>query len=180
MLVITIEANELYNEETQEFVSVKEKTLQLEHSLVAVAKWEAKFGVPFLTEKPKENAEIMEYIFFMIKTPGVKSDVLLELSQKNFEEINAYINSNQTATTFGEMPSRRGQGEVITAELIYYWMVAFNIPWDCQKWHINRLFALIRICNIKQEKPKKMTRSEIAQRNAKLNAERKAQYNTNG
>jgi len=180
MLVITIEGQELYNDETGEFITVTPKTLNLEHSLVSVSKWESKFGEPFLTEKPKEPHEIMEYVYFMIKTPGVDPGVASDFSQQNFLEVNDYINSTQTATTFGEMPSRRGTGEVITAELIYYWLIAFNIPWDCQKWHINRLFALIRICNIKQEKPKKMNRSEIAKRNAELNAKRKAELGTTG
>ena len=95
-------------------------------------------------------------------------------------EINDYVASDQSATTFGNMPSRSGVGEIITSELIYYWMVAFNIPWDCQKWHINRLFALIRICNIKQQPNKKMPRHEVAARNAELNAKRKAEHKTKG
>jgi hypothetical protein len=78
------------------------------------------------------------------------------------------------------MPERRGPGEVITSELIYYWIVSFNIPFECQYWHLNRLFSLIRICNIKNSKPKKVSRMELAQRNRELNAARKAKLGTSG
>ena len=98
----------------------------------------------------------MSYIECMILTPVYPEGIYGCLSRSNFETINDYIESKQTATTFGEMPKRKGRGETITSELIYYWMVAFTIPFECEKWHLNRLFALIRICNIKNTPPKKM------------------------
>jgi hypothetical protein len=107
-------------------------------------------------------------------------DVLNRASQENIDEIQEYIDSSQSATTFGQMPERRGPGEVITSELIYYWIVSFNIPFDCERWHLNRLFALIRICNIKNSPPKKMSRTEVALRNRDLNAKRKAELGTSG
>jgi hypothetical protein len=180
MLELTVGGEEFFNEETNEFYTSGAKKLQLEHSLVSLSKWESKFQKPFLEGNAKTLAETEAYIYFMIKTPGVDSDIVSTFSQEHHKTILDYINSNQSATTFGDLPERRARGEIITSELIYYWMVAFNIPWDCQKWHLNRLFSLIRICNIKHEKPKKMSRAEVARRNAELNAKRREQYNTRG
>lgn len=180
MLRIIIDGDEVFNENTNEFETVNDIVLDLEHSLFSVSKWEAKYQKPFLTSTKKESEEIFEYIKGMLVTPGVDPDVLYKCSQKNIDKIQEYIDSPQSATTFGHMPERRGPSEVITAELVYYWMVAFNIPFECQYWHINKLFALIRICNIKQSKPKKMSRNEIAQRNRELNAQRRAQLGTSG
>jgi hypothetical protein len=116
----------------------------------------------------------------MIITPIFPRGIIDRLTQKNLDQINAYIESKESATTFGSMPERKGRGEIITAELIYYWMVAFNIPFETEIWHLNRLFALIRICNIKNSKPKKMSRNELAARNRELNEQRKALYKTSG
>jgi hypothetical protein len=180
MLVITIGGVETFDEETNQFSSTKKQEVSMEHSLVAVSKWESKYNKPFLSKENKTVEETRDYIFFMIKTPGVTFETISSLSDAQLMEINDYVASDQSATTFGNMPSRSGVGEIITSELIYYWMVAFNIPWDCQKWHINRLFALIRICNIKQQPNKKMPRHEVAARNAELNAKRKAEHKTKG
>jgi hypothetical protein len=116
----------------------------------------------------------------MIITKNYPENLFNRLSRQNIEDINKYIESKESATTFGSMPERKGRGEIITAELIYYWMVAFNIPFECEKWHLNRLFALIRICNIKNTKPTKMSRNELAQRNRELNDRRRAEFNTRG
>lgn len=116
----------------------------------------------------------------MIITPNFPPDTLQRLTQSDVGKINAYIESSESATTFGVMPQRGGRGEVITAELIYYWMVAFGIPFECENWHLNRLFALIRICNIKNAPEKKMSPGEIAKRNRELNAARRAQLGTSG
>jgi hypothetical protein len=116
----------------------------------------------------------------MIITADYPPEVLSRFSQDNFLKINEYIDSKQSATTFGEMPKYTGRRETITSELIYYWMVAFNIPFECEMWHLNRLFSLIRICNVKQSKPKKMSRSELAQRNRDLNAQRRARLGSSG
>lgn len=179
MLRIVI-ADEGFNEETQEFESLNEVVLELEHSLVSLSKWESEFQKPFLVSGSKTPEEIFGYLKAMILAPEVGPDVLSRLTQKNIDEIQRYIDSSQSATTFGNMPERRGPGEVITSELIYYWMVAFNIPFECETWHLNRLFALIRICNIKNSPPKKMSRHEIAMRNRELNAKRRAELGTSG
>ena len=180
MLTIIIEGDESFNEETQTFETVNDVVIELEHSLISLSKWESKYQKPFLSSGEKTSEEIFGYLKAMIVTPNLDPDVLYKCSQKNIDEIQRYIDSNQSATTFGSMPERRGPGEVITSELIYFWMVSFNIPFDCQYWHLNRLFSLIRICNIKNSKQKKMSRSEIIQRNRELNAKRKAELNTSG
>lgn len=180
MLRIIIEGTEMFNDETNEFSTVGGFVLDLEHSLISLSKWESKHQKPFLAGGDKTREEILDYLTFMITTPDVDLNVIQKCSQENLDAIQAYINSPQSATTFGMMPERRGSGEVITSELIYYWMVAFNIPFECQYWHLNRLFALVRICNIKNSKPQKMSRHEVAQRNRELNAQRREQLGTSG
>jgi|SRR6478609_10511077 len=180
MLKLMLQEEEYYNEETETFETVETVEIELEHSLISLSKWESKFKRPFLSPDPKTSDEILYYIESMIISPIHPSNTFELLTQKTIDKINEYIESSESATTFGKMPDRKGRGEVITAELIYYWMVAFNIPFECEYWHLNRLFALIRICNIKNSPQKKMSRNEISQRNRELNAVRKAQYNTNG
>lgn len=180
MLRIIVEEQELFNETTETFETVSSVVLDLEHSLVSLSKWESEYQKPFLSSKDLTNEEMLGYLRAMILTPDVDSDILYKLSKTNLDAIQDYINSTQSATTFGVLPDRRGPGEIITSELIYYWMVAFNIPFECQSWHLNRLFSLIRICNIKNSKPRKMSRTEIAQRNRELNAQRRAELGTKG
>ena len=180
MLRVVIEGDESFNEETSTFETVDDIIIDLEHSLLSLSKWESIYNKPFLSSVDKTSEEIFGYLKAMLVTPNVDPDVIYKCSQKNIDMIQEYIDSSQSATTFGMMPERRGPGEVITSELIYYWMVAFNIPFECERWHLNRLFALIRICNIKNSKPKKMSRSEMAARNAELNAQRRAQLGTRG
>lgn len=182
MLIVTVPGDEVYNEETSEFSTVGDFELHLEHSLISLSKWESKFQKPFLANDKKSSEEILWYINAMILDPIYPEDLWLRLTHKNLEEINTYIDSKQSATTFGTMPeaTNKRRGEVITSELIYYWMIAFNIPFEAERWHLNRLFSLIRICNIKQSKPKKMSRHEVALRTRELNAQRKAQLGTSG
>lgn len=180
MLTLIINGEEFYDESTQTFSQTEDVEIELEHSLVSLSKWESFFEKPFLSSGEKTPEEILAYVKMMILTPNVSDELILRFSQDNIKSINDYINSPQSATTFGSMPEQRGRGETITAELIYYWMVAFNIPFECQYWHINRLFALVRICNIKNSKPKKMSQHEIAARNRDLNAKRREQLKTSG
>lgn len=180
MLRIVIDGDELFDEETNTFEMVDSVVLDLEHSLLSLSKWESKYEKAFLAPTEKTPEEVLNYLKMMIVSPNVDPDVLNKCSQANIDEIQAYIDSTQSATTFGQMPERRGPGETITSELIYYWMVSFNIPFECQEWHLNRLFALVRICNIKNSKQKKMPRHEVAQRNRELNARRKAELGTTG
>jgi len=180
MLIITIPSQELFNEATQEFVSSKEQTLQLEHSLVSVSKWESKWRKPFLSKESKTAEETLDYIRCMTITQNVNPDIYNFLTNDNIKAINDYIDSPMTATTFSELGSKTGNREIITSELIYYWMIALNVPMECQKWHLNRLLTLIRVCNVKNTPPKKMSRKEIMSRNASLNAARRRKLNTKG
>lgn len=180
MLKLIIEGDEFYDEQTNRFSTVGDVVLEFEHSLVSLSKWESEFQKPFLAPGEKTPQEIFSYIQAMLLTEDVDQNTILRLTQPHLDKINVYIESKQSATTFGLMPETTGRGETITSELIYYWLVAFTIPFECQYWHLNRLFALIRICNIKNSSPKKMSRNEIVQRNRELNAQRKAQMNTTG
>lgn len=180
MLKLFVPETEFYDEVKEEFITTEGLVLHLEHSLVSVSKWESEFQKPFLSGGEKSNFETVKYIQCMVLSPEVSQEDLLRLTQENLEQINAYIESKYSATTFGLMPETKGRGETITSELVYYWMIAFNIPFECQHWHLNRLFALIRICNIKNSKSKKMSRREIASRNRELNAQRRAQLGTTG
>lgn len=179
MLKLTI-SDEYYDEETETFLDVDVVELCLEHSLLALSKWESWVNKPFLSKTEKTNHEVRLYVEAMIISDNHPPDVIQRLSQSNLEAVNEYIGSTQSATTFGTMPEVKGRGETITSELIYYWMVAFNIPFECERWHLNRLFSLIRICNLKNSKPKRMSRQELAERNRALNEQRKQELNTRG
>jgi hypothetical protein len=180
MLTIVVPGVEMFDEQSHEFVTRGDVTLDLEHSLVSLSKWESKFEKPFLGKGEKTIDEVLEYIKFMTLTPDVSDEVYKKLTKENVEEINKYIDSKMTATWFSDATSAPATRDVITAELIYYWMISFQIPFECENWHLNRLFTLIRVCNIKQAKPKKMSRAEIAARNRELNARRRKQLGTTG
>jgi hypothetical protein len=180
MLTIQVSGVESFDESSQEFVTQGGTTLELEHSLVSLSKWESRYEKPFLGQESKTPEEILYYIRCMILTPRVPEELFSKLSQLNYDEITHYIEAKRTATWFSEQPGAPKSREVITSELIYYWMTVFNIPFECERWHLNRLFTLIRICNIKQSKPEKMSRNELAARNRALNEQRRKQLGTTG
>ena len=180
MLEITIPETEQWDELKQEFVYTKEQTLQLEHSLVSLSKWESKWCKPFLSKEDKTFEETIDYIRCMTLNRHVPDEVYGFLTRSNIKQINEYISAPMTATWFSKDTIGRGSREQITSELIYYWMIALNIPFECQKWHLNRLLTLIRVCNLKNQPSKKMSRREIMSRNAALNAARRKQLGTNG
>lgn len=178
MLTIVVPGAEHFDNDAQEFFTVGDVTLELEHSLVALSKWESEFEKPFLAKAEKTDEEIFGYMKAMCLTPNVPAEVWYRLSEENVMAINSYIEAKMTATWFNTREGR--SSETITSELIYYWMVAFQIPFECETWHLNRLFTLIKVCNEKNSPPKKMSKSEIAARNRELNAQRKAQLGTSG
>lgn len=180
MLRITIPAVEQWDEIKQEFVFTKEQTLSLEHSLVSLSKWESKWCKAFLTKQEKTLEETLDYIKFMTITKNIDPEVYNYLTNRNIIEINEYIEAPMTATYFSDENISKTNRELITAEIIYYRMIALNIPFECQKWHLNRLLALIKVCNIKNQPPKKRGKKEIMSRNNALNAARRKQLNTKG
>ena len=179
MLQLTIPANEVWDEEKQEFVYIKEQTLRLEHSLVSLSKWESKWCKPFYATEEKTYEETIDYIKCMTLNQHIDPDVYRYLTNQNIKDINEYIAAPMTATTFSDN-RRGGFREHITSELIYYWMIALNIPPEYQKWHLNRLLTLIRVCEIKSQPPKKMSKGELMRRNSAINAARLKKYNTTG
>lgn len=180
MLVIEVPEVEYYDDSKQEFVKIGGENLRLEHSLVSLSKWESFWEKPFLSENDKSSEEIMYYIKCMTLDEDVSPDTYLALSSENINDITEYINAKMTATWFAEEKAKPGRKEVITSEIIYYWMISFNIPFECQHWHLKRLLTLITVCSKKNEAPKKMSKADIAARNRALNEQRRAQYNTKG
>lgn len=189
MLTITIPAKEGWDENTQEFVHVKEQTLCLEHSLVSLSKWEAKYHKPFIGTEKKTAEELLYYVQCMTITQNVDPKTYSLLSQEELEAINNYIQDSRTATWFNDRKTKTGatagrsKNETVTSELIYYWMVSFQIPFECQRWHLNRLLTLIRICKIKEQqdgKSGRMSKRDILSQNAALNAARRSRMHTKG
>lgn len=181
MLQITIPSrDDLWDESKGEFTTSKEQKLVLEHSLVSLSKWESKWCKPFLSKQEKTTEETIDYIRCMTLTQNVNPEVYNFLTDENIRDVNAYIEAPMTATWFSNSNTGKQNREQITAELVYYWMIALNIPFECQKWHLNRLLTLIRVCEVKNSQPKKMSRREILNRNAALNAARRKQLNSKG
>lgn len=181
MLQITIPAAEAWDESRQEFVGVKEQTLQLEHSLVSLSKWESRWHKAFLSKNDKTEEELRDYIRCMTLTQNVNPNVYQFLTNENLSQIKEYIDDPMSATVINSTPSgNKSSREVVTSELIYYWMITLNIPPEYQKWHLNRLLKLIEVCNIKNTPPKKRSKSEIMRSNAALNAARRRQYGSRG
>ena len=181
MLQITVPISpEGWDEKRQEFVDPQVKTLQLEHSLVSISKWESKWHQAFLSKKDKTEEEIFDYIKCMTLTQNVDPSVYDHLTVDNVNQIKAYIEDPMTATVINTNSSDKSNKETVTSELIYYWMIALNIPSEYQKWHINRLLKLIEVCNVKNSPPKKRSKSDIMRSNAALNAARRKQLGTRG
>ena len=180
MLEIVIPETEQWDEVNQEFITSNRQILRLEHSLVSLSKWESKWKKPFLSNKEKTYEETIDYIKCMTLTQNVNDTVYNLLDKDNIEKINKYIGDPMTATTFKEDPNKKGGREIITSELIYYWMISLNIPFECQKWHLNRLLTLIKVCGIKNQPPKKMSKKDVMSRNAALHAARRKQMNSRG
>lgn len=180
MLTLELESQEFYNEELGSFLGTPAVTIVLEHSLVSVSKWESMHEKPFLSNKEKTVDEVNSYILCMVISPeGFSEEDLARFTNDHYEAINQYINKKMTATWFSDKGKNTSR-EVVTSELIYYWMIALDIPFECQYWHLNRLLTLIKVCNLKNQPKKKTSAAEIARRNSELNAQRRAAYGTSG
>lgn len=179
MLTIVIPETEEYDPHTESFIIRKKEVLSLEHSLVSLSKWESKWKKPFLSNDPKTPEESLDYIRCMTVN-SVDPSVYRRLSSAAVKRIDAYISDPMTATTIKEDSTQPKSREIVTSELIYYWMVALQIPFECQKWHLNRLITLIRVCNIKNSPQKNMSRSDIYRQNSALNAARRKMHGTRG
>lgn len=180
MLTLHIPDQAYYDDDKEEFVEVKGTTLNMEHSLVAISKWEAKFHKSFF-KGDLTTSEMLYYYKCMTITQNVPDSVYETLPASSIREIAEYMNDPMTATTISEVPGRsKSSNETVTSELVYYWMTAYNIPTEFQKWHINRLITLIKVAQVKSESPKKMSKNDILKQNAALNAARRKAHNTKG
>jgi hypothetical protein len=170
---------EFFNEETQEFVDSEDFAVEMEHSLISVATWESKWEIPFLGDSEKTEEQVLDYIRMMVIDPESLPELFTRLTDEKLTEINVYINAKMSATWFNEK-KHRGPTEVITAEIIYYWMISLGIPFECQHWHLNRLLTLIKVCNYKNAPKTKMGKAEAAAQQRMLNEQRRKQYGTKG
>lgn len=186
MLEIVVKANEVWDEEKQEFHTLqRDVTMKLEHSLLSISKWESKYHRGFLKDGPKTVEEQLDYIRDMCTNPGFSDEVWYLISPENLEEINRYISDPMTATVINSVDDKHSrrwgtQNSTLTTEVIYYLMIQYGIPFECQKWHINRLLMLLRVCEIKESPGRKMSPREIMMQNRALNEARKAKYHTRG
>ena len=179
MLQVNIPATEYYDEANNEFILIEPRTIQVEHSLISISKWEAKWNKPFMGKEEKTPEEVLDYIRCMTITQNVDPLVYRALPASEINKIKDYINAPMTATWFNDR-NKRPSNKVITSELIYYYMVANEIPFECEKWHFNRLLTLIRICGEKNQPAKKMSKREAMAQQRSLNAARRARHNSSG
>lgn len=181
MLKLFIPPVQGWDEDKEEFIELeKAQELTLEHSLVSISKWESKWHKPFLTKDVKTVEETIDYIRCMTITQNVAPEVYGRIRNEHINQVNAYIEDPMTATWFREDNKRTRNREVITNERIYYWMITLGIPVNFEKWHLNRLLTLIRVCN-EENKPKdKVSRTELINRRRAENEARKKKWNTKG
>ena len=179
MLEVVVPGRELFDESKMEFIQTSPAKLQLEHSLVSISKWESKWHKPFLSAKKRTREESLDYIRCMTINRDVNPMVYQGIPDSIMRQINDYIDDPMTATTFSSVEDKKNK-QVITSELLYYYMTALNIPFECQKWHLNRLLVLIRVCSIKSQPDKKASKAAIRKRNAELNAIRRAKTGSKG
>lgn len=177
MLQLKLSKARFFNEETEEFLNFEPVTIKLEHSLISIQKWEAKWHKSFLSSEHTQE-EMLDYFRCMSLDPNIDPNFTLRLTQREVNQIQEYIQNPMTATTISSI-NNRGPQKIITAEIVYYWMTGLNIPFDCAKWHLNQLMTLIQVCSLKQN-PKKMSKREAGAQRAALNKARRAQLGSSG
>lgn len=186
MLKLTIPSARLWNTKTEEFMHTKEYTFMIEHSLISISKWEETWHIPFISDTPKTNEQTIDYVKCMTITQNVKPEAYLGLTKENLHSVSEYIGDSKTATWFGKprIPEKPQKKEIVTSELIYYWMVSLQIPFECQKWHLNRLLTLVKVCNAKAKlanaKQPKGNKKKVLANNASMNAARRKKLGTSG
>lgn len=180
MLTVIVPGVDSFDEATEKFITTAEVTLELEHSLVSLSKWESLWEKPFLGKAAKSTEETFSYIEMMSLTPNIPSELFSRLPEEVLVQINKYLNAKMTATWFYDDPNKKSNSEILTAEVLYSWMIQFNIPLECDKWHLSRLLTLIRVRSEQMAPPKKMAPQEILARNRRLNEQRRAELKTAG
>jgi hypothetical protein len=180
MLTLTLPAVESFDEVKNEFVYSEETIIELEHSLFSLSKWEQKFEKPFLGNEAKTTEETIGYIKAMTVTPNVPPEVYQRITNSQFQEINDYIEAKMSATWFNERPNPKHSREIVTAEIIYYWMNELKIPLEFEHRHLSHLFTMIKVANQKNSPEKKMNKRDMVAERNRINAERKAKMNTTG
>ena len=181
MLRLKVVTAEGFDDSSQKFVDASSVVLELEHSLLSLSKWESKWKIPFLGDQPKTDEQVLDYVRMMNSSGEIPPEVLVHMGPEHFNAVNAYINDKMTATTFRDKREQKNN-EIITAELIYYWMIALGIPFECQEWHLNRLLTLIKVCNIKnmpKDKQGSLSKTTAADRRA-LNEQRRLELGSSG
>lgn len=173
-------SDEHWDDDKEEFIDGEYCEISLEHSLVSISKWESKWCKPFISKKGMTDEETIDYIRCMTLTQNVPPEVYYSITDENIEQVKEYIEAPMTATWFSKEIKGRSSGETVTSELIYYWMIALNIPMECQKWHLNRLLTLIKVCNLKNQPAKKMNKKSVLSRYAEINKARRQQFNSKG
>jgi hypothetical protein len=180
MLTLEIPAMSLFDESTQEFIETDRVVLKLEHSLAAISKWEAKWKKPFLSKAGMTEEETVDYIRCMSLSKDVPQEIYKCLPNSVLLSVREYIEDPMTASWISEKGPKKRNTQTVTSELIYYWMIANNIPMKCETWHLNRLIMLIRICGAENQPKKKTNKKDMIAERKALNASRKAQANTKG
>lgn len=179
-ITITIPNREFFDQVNNRFFTIKGRNLTFEHSLLSITKWESRWHKPYLSKAEKTKEEAIDYLRCMCLDKDVDPKIFMAIDVQSMKEITSYIENPMTATTFRD-DNKKPNREIITNEIVYYWMTELNIPFEpCQKWHFNRLMTLIRVASIKKQPPKKMGKKEAASQRMALNAQRRAKYHSNG
>ena len=176
MLTITLPAKEMFDEAASTFIMYPETELHLEHSLISLSKWESKWKKPYLGTEERTREEILDYIYCMSMDKNTDPELINHMGIEEYKKIQEYILDSHTATKiYYRRPKKGGRPEVYTSEVLYYYMIYYGIPWAAEKWHLNRLITLIKVCGIKGGTTNQaMDMNAIFAQNRALNAARRA------